>query len=113
NFFGSSKKSKLILFGDGDFPVNGLGQQARELNKDNVSLFVNAVEWLSDDTGLNELRTKGRSSRPITAELEDRDRNIIKYANFITPLFLVIIYGLIRAWLRKRKRNRLKETKMS
>lgn len=109
----SENESKFVLFSDADFPVNGSGRQARELNQDNVSLFVNAVEWLSDDTGLNALRTKGRSSRPIQVELEEKERNLIKYANFLAPVFLVLLYGIFRWQLRKRKRRKLKQTDMS
>ncbi|HLF64683.1 MAG TPA: GldG family protein, partial [Saprospiraceae bacterium] len=41
--------SKLVVFGDGDFPISAGG---RGINPDNVNLLVNTIEWLSDDTGL-------------------------------------------------------------
>jgi gliding-associated putative ABC transporter substrate-binding component GldG len=93
--FGSSLPSKLVVIADGDFVVNGAGQQPRRLQPDNVSLLSNTIDWLSDDTGLIALRTKGVTSRPID-ELEDSTKTIIKYANFALPLLLVIIYGLVR-----------------
>ncbi|MBL7871774.1 MAG: hypothetical protein JNM78_09205, partial [Cyclobacteriaceae bacterium] len=92
--FGSSS-SKLVVIADGDFVVNGAGQQPRRLQPDNVSLLSNTIDWLSDDTGLIALRTKGVTSRPID-ELDDNTKTIIKYANFALPLLLVIIYGLVR-----------------
>jgi hypothetical protein len=66
---------------------------------------VNSIDWLSDDTGLNELRTKGVTSRPILKELEKNERQLLKYANFLGPLGLILVYGFIRAQWRKRKRN--------
>ena len=93
--FGSSLPSKLVVIADGDFVVNGAGQQPRRLQPDNVSLLSNTIDWLSDDTGLIALRTKGVTSRPID-ELEDSTKTIIKYVNFALPLLLVIIYGLVR-----------------
>jgi gliding-associated putative ABC transporter substrate-binding component GldG len=93
--FGSSITSKLVVIADGDFVVNGAGQQPRKLQPDNVSLLSNTIDWLSDDTGLIALRTKGVTSRPID-ELEDSTKTIIKYTNFALPLLLVMVYGLVR-----------------
>lgn len=83
--------SRMIVIGDGDFPVNG----EQRVQPDNVNLLSNAIDWLADDTGLIELRTKGVSSRPID-ELDDATKTIIKYTNFGLPLLLVIVYGAIR-----------------
>ena len=57
--------TKMVVFSDGDFAVNGEGQQTQQLQPDNVNLMTNAIDWLSDDTGLIELRTKGVTSRPL------------------------------------------------
>lgn len=83
--------AKLIVVSDGSFPVSG----QRGQNPDNVSLLVNSIDWLSDDTGLIELRTKGVSSRPID-ELDDSKRSLLKYLNFLLPIALILIYGFFR-----------------
>ncbi len=104
--FGGSSPSKLIVFGDGDFPISG----QRGTSPDNISLLSNAVDFLSDDTGLVELRTKGAVTRPIK-DLEDGKRNFYKYLNFLAPILLIIIYGFIRS---QQKRNlRLKRREQS
>ena len=53
---------RIIVVGDGDFPVSG---QGRGQSADNISLMVNGIDFLSDDTGLIELRTKGVAYRPL------------------------------------------------
>ena len=62
--------------------------------------MVNSIDWLSDDTGLIELRTKGVASRPIDSEyLGDENagkRDMIKYLNFGLPILLVLIYAFFR-----------------
>lgn len=88
--------SKIVLFSDGDFAVNGLGQGAQQQQPDNVNLFVNSIDWLSDDTGLINLRTKGVTSRPIE-QVEDATKALIKWLNFILPIILIIVYGMIHA----------------
>lgn len=97
--------SKMIIIADGDFAVNGAGQQPRRLQPDNVNLLSNAIDWLSDDTGLIALRTKGSVSRPIR-ELDDATKTILKYTNFLLPIFLVIGYGIFRAQKNRVTRNR-------
>ncbi len=100
--------SRMVIFGDGDFAVNGEGQQVQQLQPDNISLLANAVDWLSDDTGLIELRTKGVTSRPLNAQLEDGTKTAVKYINFLIPILLIIIYGAVRFQLNRSKRNKLK-----
>ncbi|MBT8382536.1 MAG: hypothetical protein KJO59_09285, partial [Ignavibacteria bacterium] len=97
-------------FSDGDFAVNGEGQQAQQLQKDNISLMANAIDWLSDDTGLIELRTKGVTSRPLDASLEDGTKSLLKYLNFLLPIILIIIYGVFRFQLKRKIRTELIST---
>jgi ABC-type uncharacterized transport system involved in gliding motility auxiliary subunit len=94
--------SKIVLVSDGDFAVSG-PQRGQQLPQDNVSLMVNSVDWLSDDTGLIDLRTKEVTSRPIK-ELPDGTRSFLKWLNFLLPIVLIIIYELIRMQINRNKR---------
>lgn len=100
--------SKIVVFSDGDFVVNGEGQEAQQLQPDNISLMVNAIDWLSDDTGLVELRTKGVTARPLDTQLEDSTKTWIKYLNFLLPIILIIVYGVFRFQIKRNIRNKLK-----
>jgi len=99
--------SKIILVADGDFAVSG-PQRGQQLPQDNVNLMVNSVDWLSDDTGLIDLRTKEVTSRPIK-ELPDGTRTFLKWFNFLLPIILIIIYELIRMQINRNKRIRRME----
>ncbi|MBO7496276.1 MAG: GldG family protein [Salinivirgaceae bacterium] len=92
---GGVPNSKMVVFGDGDFALNGDPRQPHQQSPDNISLFVNAIDYLSDDTGLVELRTKGISARPI-AQLDDSMRSFLKWFNVLLPIVLVLLIGLIR-----------------
>ena len=98
-------QSKIVIYTDGDFP---LGSQGRGQNPDNVSLISNTVDWLSDDTGLIDLRTKGVATRPIN-DMEDNEKSRIKWINFLLPIALVMIYGFIRMQRNRRIRMRRME----
>ncbi len=105
--FVNNTKSKMVVIGDGNFAVNGEGQQAQQLQPDNINFMINSIDWLSDDTGLNTLRTKGITSRPLKADLEDGTKSLIKYLNFLLPIFLIIIYGIFRFRMKKIIKNKI------
>ena len=95
---GGDVAAKMIIIGDGDFPVTR-GQQ--QTLPDNINLFVNSIDWLTDDTGLIELRTRGVLTRSLEKLLDNDDdtqtkKTLIKYANFLFPLLVVIIFGVLR-----------------
>jgi len=87
--------SKLVLIPNGQFAVNGEGQQQQQVNEDNVNFATNAIDWLSDDTGLIDLRTKGITNRPLI-QLEDAQKSLYKYGNVVLPIVLILIIGFIR-----------------
>ncbi len=96
--------SKMVVIANGTFAVNGEGQQQQQVNPDNVNLASNAIDWLSDDTGLIELRTKGITSRPLK-QIEDTERNLYKYGNVALPILLMIGIALFRRQRYARKRQ--------
>lgn len=99
----SQTPASIVLIGDGDFAINGEGQEAQQRQPDNVSLMVNSIDFLSDDTGLIDLRTKEVTSRPLD-EIDEAHSTLLKWLNFALPLLLVIIYGIVRSQIRRRKR---------
>ncbi len=102
--------SKMVVIANGDFAVNGEGQQMQQLQPDNLNLFVNSVDWLSDESGLTELRTKGVTSRPLDAA-EDGTRTFYKYLNFLLPVLLIVAYGMIR--MQRKRIQRVKRMEES
>jgi gliding-associated putative ABC transporter substrate-binding component GldG len=97
--------SKMIIIANGRFAVNGEGQQPQQVNEDNVNFEVNAIDWLSDDTGLIALRTKGVTNRPLD-QVEDTKRNLYKYLNVFVPIILVLSIGVARRqrYLKKKQK---------
>ena len=99
--------SKLVVIGSGKFIINGSGQSAQNLQPDNVNLVANSIDWLSDDTGLVQLRTKGVTARPIDPSLEEGTKTLLKYLNFLVPILLVIGYGIFHYQMNLKKKNKL------
>jgi gliding-associated putative ABC transporter substrate-binding component GldG len=101
---------KMVVFGSGDFAINGSGEKNQQLQPDNVNLLVNSVDWLSDDTGLISLRTKGITSRPLD-EKSDGTKAFLKWLNFLLPIVLILSYGFVRSQINRNKRiKRMEES---
>lgn len=98
--FNGSNPAKMVIITDGDFPINGEGQQARAIQPDNVNMVVNAIDFMSDDSGLIQLRAKQIKHRPID-QMEESTKTLLKVVNFALPLLLILIIGLLR-WQKKR-----------
>ena len=90
---GGSTPTKMVLVGDSDFPIGD--NQQNQAPPDNINFMVNSIDWLSDDTGLVELRTRGATVRPID-DIEDSKRTFLKYLNFFLPVVLALLYGIFR-----------------
>jgi hypothetical protein len=103
--FSRGVPAKMVVIGDADFP---LSQQGQQVNPDNVSLLVNSIDWLTDQTGLVALRTKGATARPLD-ELTEGKRTFLKFLNFFLPLLLVVGYGIFRFQQNRFKRLKRKE----
>lgn len=96
-----SPPARLVVVANDGFAVNG--PQRQQLNPGNVNLLVNAVDWVTDETGLIELRNKGVDYRPLE-ELTEGEASSIKWLNLLLPLVFAVAYGLLRAQWRKRQR---------
>ncbi len=97
--------SKMVVIANGAYAVNGEGQQQQQVNPDNVNFSSNSIDWLSDDTGLINLRTKGITSRPLE-QIDDSKKLMYKIGNLALPILLVLILALVR-WQRSvRKRQK-------
>ncbi len=103
-----SNNSKMVVIANGDFAVNGEGQAAQQVNPDNINLFVNSIDYLSDESGLIELRTKGVTSRPLDT-IEDGSKICYKYLNFLLPILAIIAYGFIRMQMKRSQKVRRME----
>lgn len=102
------QNSRIILVADGGFPVSGEGRRMQQLQPDNISLLVNSIDYLSDDTGLIDLRTKSVTNRPLD-QLEDSRKTTLKLLNFLLPIVIIIIVGVVRAQIRRNQRTKRME----
>ncbi|MCK4540347.1 Gldg family protein [Candidatus Parcubacteria bacterium] len=90
---------RLIVVGDSDF----ISDNFLRNTPDNLTLFQNLVDALSFDEDLIGIRSKGVTSRPIK-ELSDSGRMTMRYLNVFGITIIVITFGMIRYYIRRRSR---------
>ncbi|MGA9115542.1 MAG: Gldg family protein [Bacteroidota bacterium] len=94
-----SPETRVILIGDGDFPRDNY-----TVNKDNLTLVANMIDYLADDAGLITIRSKDVNLPPLD-QLSDGARKALKYGNLVLPPAAVMLFGLLRWRLRKARRK--------
>lgn len=109
-----SGTSKIIVVGDGDFvrndvnPRNGLAQQ---LGMDPISgrvfanerIVMNMVAYLADQNGLITARNKEVLARPLDREKVKNEKTYWQAINLVLPLVIIILFGILLSWMRKRR----------
>ena len=95
----NSPQTRLVVVGDGH-----LAQDMYLGDPSNLAFLLNMVDWLAGEEDLIHIRTRDVTSRPL-AELATGVKTTIKYANIFAPPALVIIIGLIRWQVRRRRKN--------
>jgi ABC-type uncharacterized transport system involved in gliding motility auxiliary subunit len=88
----------VVVVGSTDFINDRFVSRA----PDNLSLALNAVDWLAQDEALIAIRSKDRRPPPLVYASETV-REGVKYANVIGVPALVALYGLLRLLRRRRK----------
>jgi gliding-associated putative ABC transporter substrate-binding component GldG len=106
--------SKIIVCADGDLlaneinPQNGrflpLGYDRYSKNTfANKDFVIHAIEYLMDENGIIAARNKEIALRPLDKLRIREERLLWQAINLVLPVLLIGIFGLLRAYLRKRK----------
>jgi len=86
--------AKFVIFGDSDFAKNRFF-----FNKDNSDLFLNSVNWLTEDFKLISVRPKYSPARELVLNKSESD--FIKWSSWLLPPSLMVLLG-IAVWWRRR-----------
>lgn len=112
NFRSKSEPTKMLVISDGDVGKNQLQRgEPLELGFDrftgttygNKEFLLNAVNYLLDDTGLINIRSKEVKIAFLDLEKVEENRNFWQVVNLVLPLVLLGIFAVLFGILRKRR----------
>jgi gliding-associated putative ABC transporter substrate-binding component GldG len=116
NFQAKGKTSKMIVISDGDIIKNQLdkngmpvelGYDQRSDNLyDNKDLLMNCVNYLLDDTGLINIRSKDLDLPLLDKEKVYENYTNIQLLTIGLPIAILGVFGFLFSFLRKRKYSR-------
>ncbi|MBP7511482.1 MAG: gliding motility-associated ABC transporter substrate-binding protein GldG [Bacteroidia bacterium] len=106
--------NKMIVISDGDVIRNQFKKSTGEvypLGYDrytqetfgNKKLIQNCMDYLCDDSGIIEIRSKEITLRMLDKGKVKKERNFWVMINIGLPIVLILFFGLINKWVRKRK----------
>ena len=109
-----SKYTKMIVFSDGDIFKNEVSEKDNstfplgfdrftQQSFGNKTFLLNAVDYLTDDAGLIDLRSKEIKLRLLDKGKIIADKTFWQLINTLIPLLMLILFGIFQHIYRKRK----------
>jgi len=95
-----SPESQIVVIGNSRFISNNFLTQF----KDNQVFLLNIVDWLTLGEQLIGIRSRGATDRPLK-EIKEYEKTLIKSLNMFGVPLLLILFGMLRFYLRRRKKR--------
>jgi len=117
DFKDESVPTAMIFVADGDMPGNqfrsGDGMplpvgydQYTQQSFGNRDFILNAVNYLCDDSGLINVRSRDLKLRLLDRARIKESKTIIQIINVLIPMLIILIPGILKIIIRKRKYSR-------
>lgn len=119
NVIEKGRKTEMLVVADGDVIKNQLNvvnpniprgtplptgfDQYTNVQYGNKDFFLNAVDYMLDDSGLISIRSRELKMRLLDFNRVKAEETYWKLLNTIAPILLVLLFGIVYTWLRRRK----------
>ncbi|MFM6953752.1 MAG: gliding motility-associated ABC transporter substrate-binding protein GldG [Sphingobacteriaceae bacterium] len=113
NRLDQSQPTQMLVFSDGDLFKNQLGADGSpyplgydrytQQQYGNKALLLNAVDYMSGDGDLLNLRSKELKMRLLDKALVKADKSFWQIINVLLPLGMLAMFGFFQHWYRKRR----------
>ena len=119
----SQEEGKMIFVSDGDFILNHFDSRTNQFTpigynrweeyrfSGNEDFIINSIEYMMDDAGILESRSKRVKLRLLDRAKLEKNRFLIQVLNIGLPLVIVAIFGIVYSYLRRRKYKVRKQEK--
>ena len=106
-------ENQMIIISDADVVMNVVTQkegplymgmnQFNNYQYANKDFFLNCLEYLINPSGILEARSKDYTLRLLDSKKVEDQRSFWQIFNIAFPILLVVFFGLIFSWLRRKK----------
>lgn len=104
----------MIVVADGDVALNDINKSTRQVfplgfdrntrqNFANKTFLLNCVNYLLDDEGMLQLRSREVKLRLLDKKKISLQKHKWQFINVALPLLLVLLFGVLQYYLRKRR----------
>jgi ABC-2 type transport system permease protein len=107
------QETKIIVIADGDLATNPVSEKNgpmpmgmnpySEYQYANKEFFMNAVEYMVNNSGILETRSKDYTLRLLDKKKSEEDRTFWQLINLAVPVLLIILFGWMYQVWRKNK----------
>jgi len=108
-----SVPTKMIVISDGDIIRNhvnpdgtympvGFDRFTQQIYG-NGKFLLNAVNYLCDDVGMTSIRSRALEIRLLDRKRVEAERNAWQAVNVVLPILLLLIFGLVYSYFRRRR----------
>ena len=107
-----SSTTKMLIISDGDIAQNQiirgvvlpLGYDNYEKRQyGNKDFILNSIDYLLEEDALIDVRTRELKMRLLDVQKINQERGFWQLINLLIPIALILIFGLIKQYLRKKK----------
>lgn len=100
--------ARMAVLSDGEFVLGNLFRgQRRYLPYDNKTLLMNVVDYLAGDEALSGIRSKEVVARRLDKDKVIQYQGLIRTINLVLPVVVILLFGSLRYYLRKRRNESL------
>ncbi len=93
----TEEEGRILVVGDSDFLADGQLQRFPQ----NAVFFLNAVDFLTLDSNLMSIRSRGLTERSLM-EVSEREKMLIKFTGIALVPILVALFAIIKVILRRK-----------
>lgn len=105
----SGSQGSMVIISDSDFLRQNSfrGKPTPFLPYDNKALIMNAMDFVTGDEALTQIRSKEIVTRRLDKDKIRENTTLIRIVNIALPLLLILIFAILRHWLRARQYRRI------
>ena len=108
----TSKSTRMLVISDGDIAKNQiirgvvlpLGYDNYEKRHyGNKDFILNSIDYLLEEDALINVRTRELKMRLLDSQKINQERSFWQLLNLLAPILLILIFGLVKHYLRKKR----------